>query len=97
MDLGYPYTEQEIKDRAARFKQLSNSLMSNRLVQDIKYKNSLEPEIFIVERIFKKKTRRVDGLKQYLVKWEDYETPTWQFEYVLIEDLSEEVFKIMVR
>ena len=97
MDLGYPYTEQEIKDRAARFSQLSKSLLCCRSIPDIKYNNNKtnknETNAYTVETIFQTKTRKVNRLKQYLVKWENYDETTWQFEYILIQDLGEEVFK----
>jgi hypothetical protein len=103
MDLGYPYTEQEIKDRAARFNQLSKSLLCCRSIPDIKYNNNSNnsktkksDNAYTVEIIFKTKTRKVNRLKQYLVKWENYDETTWQFEYILIQDLGEEVFKSLL-
>ena len=98
MDLGYPYTEKEIADRAARFKQLSNKLLYCRSVPDVKYNNyysreeEREDTPYVVEYISKRHTRKVNRLKQYLVKWENYDETTWQFEYVLIQDLGKEVF-----
>ena len=101
MDLGYPYTDQEIADRAARFKQLSNQLMYCRSVPDIKYsrerRENKVKDNYVVEYISKRNTRRVNRLKQYLVKWENYDEATWQFEYVLIQDLGKEMFaKLLV-
>jgi hypothetical protein len=103
MDLGYPYTEEEIAERAARFKQLSKQLLYCRSVPDVKYNyysrsrenekdKEKEDTPYAVEYISKRHTRKVNRLKQYLVKWENYDEATWQFEYVLIQDLGKEVF-----
>jgi hypothetical protein len=112
MDLGYPYTEQEIADRAVRFKDLRRHLLYCRSVPDAKYNNlssnnnnqsnnnlssNNNNQSYTVEYISSRNTRKVKRLKQYLVKWENYDEPTWQFEYVLIQDLGKEVFaKLLV-
>jgi hypothetical protein len=93
MDLGYPYTDQEIAERATRFKELSRRLMCYK--PDVKYNFTSSTDnnySYTVEYISKRNTKRVNRLKQYLVKWENYDEPTWQFEYVLIQDLGKEVF-----
>jgi hypothetical protein len=95
MDLGYPYTEEEIAFRAARFKEQSRHLIYCRSVPDVKYtfKEEKEKDLpYTVEYISKRNTRKVNRLKQYLVKWENYDEPTWQFEYVLIQDLGKDIF-----
>lgn len=109
MDLGYPYTEQEIVDRATRFKELRKHLLNCRSVPDNNLssynkthndKNNnihSKKQSYTVEYISKTNTRKINHLKQYLVKWENYDEPTWQYEYVLIQDLGKEVFaKLLV-
>jgi hypothetical protein len=50
---------------------------------------------FEVEELVDRRT--VDGLVQYRVKWVDHAKPTWQYAWVLQEDLGRRVFLDLLR